>query len=641
MWLAPRLTPEDTSPVAARGETMSAVPRLKAMPGRGRVLCETPGSLVFVSEERGGAPVVVKKIKIVDVESFDRFDLELEIMLRLRHPTIIRPVAVCDTPPNYAYVLPLMRHGSLYEFIHIRRVPLHESFVMVLLISLDLARAIEHAHSVGVVHRDIKPHNLLLGEDGVSLLTDFGLAAYERKLQEEGSTIKRPNRPSAGFKKIMGTFEYMAPELFQKKQHTRACDVYALGVSMNELITGQLPYMGAEKDTEEFYTVLDTRYDRISLMKAICTQDLRPDCPAPREAAQAEFVAILRACWAARPENRPSASAVVARLSRLAKAAGIDVNSSRSQLLSKCIARAPNVVAPKQYVKPRTAALPDIKFDSKSAGGVSGKASDKPLFCKAGVISTKGKRGYMEDYHVVKHNLFGRKDAHVFGVFDGHGGDGAARFVSSRLTSHLEPISRGKDPSATLKRAFMLLQHEFMESEAFAKDNSGTTALVALLLGRRLLVANVGDSLGVLSRGKRALRLNKEHTASDPDERELIEGRGGFVRLTKDGKHRTDGIIQLSRAIGDRKVARHITAEPEITSFDIGDDDEFMVLATDGLYDALGPQKVVNILHNTVKHADYGSKSIVADALQLGSTDNITAITCYFSTTDLDAEYYG
>eukprot|EP00470_Lotharella_oceanica_P015567 CAMPEP_0170192986 /NCGR_PEP_ID=MMETSP0040_2-20121228/55752_1 /TAXON_ID=641309 /ORGANISM="Lotharella oceanica, Strain CCMP622" /LENGTH=130 /DNA_ID=CAMNT_0010441489 /DNA_START=11 /DNA_END=403 /DNA_ORIENTATION=- len=91
------------------------------------------------------------------------------------------------------------------------------------------------------------------------------------------------------------------------------------------------------------------------------------------------------------------------------------------------------------------------------------------------------------------------------------------------------------------------------------------------------------------------------------------------------------GVIQLSRAIGDRKIAKYITAEPEISEYTLNEDDQFVVLASDGLWDVLSPQKTVDILGNTVKHADYGAKSIVADALQLGSDDNITSIVVYLS----------
>jgi len=242
-----------------------------------------------------------------------------------------------------------------------------------------------------------------------------------------------------------------------------------------------------------------------------------------------------------------------------------------------------------------------------------------------------GKRGYMEDYHIVKHNLFGDKDLHLFGVYDGHGGDGAAKFVSAALPELLKPIRQSKDPKAVLKQAHYLLNREFLNSAEFAEDVSGTTACTVLISGRKMYVANAGDSMAVLCRGTEAIALNKMHLASDEKEREDIESRGGFVKLTKDGKLRTAGVVQVSRAIGDRKIARYLTSEPEIYEYLLKPGDEFLVVATDGLWDVLSPQRTVDILNNTVKHADYGSKSIVGDALQLGSDDNITAIVVYIS----------
>jgi len=108
-----------------------------------------------------------------------------------------------------------------------------------------------------------------------------------------------------------------------------------------------------------------------------------------------------------------------------------------------------------------------------------------------------------------------------------------------------------KDPKAVLRQAFLLLQEEFLNSPEFEADMSGSTALVALIQGRQLYIANAGDSMAVMSRkGKKAQALNKMHLAADSDERENIEGRGGTVKLTADGKLRTNGVIQLSRAIG-------------------------------------------------------------------------------------------
>mmetsp|Transcript_8946 Transcript_8946/g.13375 ORF Transcript_8946/g.13375 Transcript_8946/m.13375 type:complete len:633 (-) Transcript_8946:82-1980(-) len=614
----------------------SAIARSTSLPERGQVLCETPGSIVFQSVNDKKETIVVKKIKIVDEESFDRFDKELEIMASLNESYIIRPLAVCERAPNYAYILPWMPHGSLYEVMHVRLIPLQKQFPLVVLLSLDLARAVQKLHETGVIHRDIKPHNLLLDKQGFSKLTDFGLSEYEEKLKADGDEVLKPNRPSAGFKKIMGTFEYMAPELFQKKQHTRACDVYALGVSMNELFTGQLPYMGAEKDTENFYTVVDTRYDRLSLMKAICTQALRPDIIAPMKMdskIESRFVALIKSCWDHDPTKRPTAKEIVKSLEDLCSDINLPLNSDRSKYVNDAVKAAPKIEAPRQYVKPRTAALPDLELDEKKLKPQSEKKElELPLTVKAGVISTRGKRGYMEDYHLLQPRLFGQRNMHVYGVFDGHGGEGCAKFVSANLIRHLEPLKSGnKDPVAVLKRAFALLHHEFMNSPASETDASGTTALVALFIGRKLYIANAGDSMAVLARkGQKAEQLSRMHLAGDTEEKKLIEERGGQVKRTADGKYRTNGVIQLSRAIGDRKVARYITAEPEVKSYDILPSDEFLVLATDGLWDALSPQKTVDILFNTVKHHDYGAKSVVADALQLGSDDNITTIVAYF-----------
>eukprot|EP00954_Amorphochlora_amoebiformis_P028353 1391526-Amorphochlora_amoeboformis.AAC.3 len=126
-------------------------------------------------------PKIGVHIKMVDEDSFDRFSKELAIMSSFNCPTIIRPVAVCERAPSYAYILPWMVHGSFHEIMHVRIVPIHKYFPLVLYYSLELAKAVAVMHDHNVIHRDIKPHNVLVGKDGLSKLTDFGIAEYEKK----------------------------------------------------------------------------------------------------------------------------------------------------------------------------------------------------------------------------------------------------------------------------------------------------------------------------------------------------------------------------------------------------------------------------------------------------------------------------
>jgi hypothetical protein len=164
-----------------------------------------------------------------------RFKTEAEAVARLQHPGIVQiyEVGVHDGLPYFC--LEFCPGGSLDRKLDGTPLPPRDASALV----EKLALAMQAAHNKGVIHRDLKPANVLLGEDGMPKITDFGLA---KKLDEAGQT----NTGS-----VMGTPSYMAPEQAQgSKDIAPACDVYALGAILYELLTGRPPFKSA--------TVLET-----------------------------------------------------------------------------------------------------------------------------------------------------------------------------------------------------------------------------------------------------------------------------------------------------------------------------------------------------------------------------------------------
>ena len=140
------------------------------------------------------------------------------------------------------------------------------------------------------------------------------------------------------------------------------------------------------------------------------------------------------------------------------------------------------------------------------------------------------------------------------------------------------------------------------EDEAWTGPQAGCTAVCAMVLGNQLVVANAGDSRCVLSRSGKAIALTEDHKPTNDEEFDRICKAGGFVA---DG--RVNGSLNLSRALGDLDYksvsalppeAQMVTANPEIRSIELTPDDEFLILACDGIWDVLTNQEAVEFVRN-------------------------------------------
>jgi len=148
----------------------------------------------------------------------------------------------------------------------------------------------------------------------------------------------------------------------------------------------------------------------------------------------------------------------------------------------------------------------------------------------------------------------------------------------------------------------------------------GTTALVALILNNKLYIANAGDTRAVLCRGDKAIRLSFDHKPNEKEETDRIIAAGGTVK----GK-RVNGMLAVSRAIGDAFLQPYVTADPYISDTDITPEDKFLILACDGLWDVFTDDAAVTeILHE--KDAQQAAETLKNAAYELGSLDNISVI---------------
>lgn len=160
-----------------------------------------------------------------------RFVLEAETAASLSHPNIVTIHDVGHENGYYFMVMEYLPGGSLKERIH--SAPLQEVEVMDIL--LQMASALAHAHARGLLHRDIKPDNIMFRSDGTAVLVDFGIARAadsSSRLTESGVSI--------------GTPLYMSPEQARGLELDSRSDLYSLGIVFFEMLTGQVPYQASD-----------------------------------------------------------------------------------------------------------------------------------------------------------------------------------------------------------------------------------------------------------------------------------------------------------------------------------------------------------------------------------------------------------
>ncbi len=213
-----------------------------------------------------------------------RFLQERSILQMLHHPNIVRVHDLLTVGNSLGLVMELVEGGSLRD--HLRRERTLPPAKAAALLA-EVAGALAEAHRNGVVHRDLKPDNILL-DRGSTRLTDFGIA---RLLGTAGITTSGA---------MVGTANYLAPEVIYGGKATTAVDVYALGVTLYELLTGRPPYAGGPA-----WAVLRRHVERT---------------PDPVAGMPPAAWRVITACMDRRPARRPKAEELVTTLRTLAKA---------------------------------------------------------------------------------------------------------------------------------------------------------------------------------------------------------------------------------------------------------------------------------------------------------------------------------
>ncbi|KAF8606250.1 kinase-like protein [Ceratobasidium sp. AG-I] len=247
---------------------------------------------VYQGHLRNGRRVAIKCVRVF-VSSHDelhkmlkRSARELSVWSKCRHANVIELLGVAQFRDQIATVSPWMENGSLTDYLARNRS------VDRCRLCVEVAEGLNYLHEIGMVHGDVKAANVLVSDHGTAKLADFGDTILQEYTLEFTQTTKR-NKTS---------LRWTAPELISEDSSgiSKESDVYALGMTILEIITGKVPFAGK---TDHAVMVAVTRRNETPQ---------RPDGFIPAESTNGDALwALLERCWAFRPQERPRVSEIV------------------------------------------------------------------------------------------------------------------------------------------------------------------------------------------------------------------------------------------------------------------------------------------------------------------------------------------
>ncbi|KAL4335020.1 hypothetical protein GQ457_07G027380 [Hibiscus cannabinus] len=204
------------------------------------------------------------------------FTQEVNIMRKIRHKNVVQFIGACTSPPTLCIVTEFMSGGNIYDLLHKQKSGFKLPFL--LKVAIDVSKGMSYLHQNSIMHRDLKAANLLMDENGVVKVADFGVA----RVQAQPGVMTAET----------GTYRWMAPEVIEHKPYDHKADVFSFGVVLWELLTGKLPY--------ENLTPLQAAV-------GVVQKGLRPVIP---KHTHPNLVELLERCWQQDPSLRPEFSEI-------------------------------------------------------------------------------------------------------------------------------------------------------------------------------------------------------------------------------------------------------------------------------------------------------------------------------------------
>lgn len=232
--------------------------------------------------------ILAPRVSSCDQDFVNRFHQEGTATAALVHPNVVTIHAIGEANGHHFLEMEFIRGKTLQQLVDTegRLTPLRATSL-----ATQIAQGLAAAHREGIVHRDLKLDNVLLTEQGIPKLADFGLAKRVRKSGSIGGEV------------LAGTPNYMAPELFHGQNASTASDVYALGVCYFVLLTGRLPFVGSslndlmKKVSEDPLPNVRDEFSDVPLEMTECLNLLLAKSPANRPETGIEAAQLLHAIW--------------------------------------------------------------------------------------------------------------------------------------------------------------------------------------------------------------------------------------------------------------------------------------------------------------------------------------------------------
>ncbi|KAG5065094.1 hypothetical protein AAZX31_04G019400 [Glycine max] len=220
-------------------------------------------------------------IKVLKHESLNdnmlrEFAQEVYILSKIQHKNVVKFVGACTKPPNLYLVTEYMSGGSMFDFLHKQKTVL--ALPSLLKVAIDVSEGMKYLHQNDIIHRDLKAANLLIDENGVVKVSDFGVA----RVHDQSGIMTAET----------GTYRWMAPEVIEHKPYDQKADVFSFGIVLWEMLTGKLPY------------------EHLSPLQAavgVIQKGLRPQIP---RHTHPKLVELLHWCWHQDSSLRPHFSEI-------------------------------------------------------------------------------------------------------------------------------------------------------------------------------------------------------------------------------------------------------------------------------------------------------------------------------------------